>query len=138
MNSIEDEFKNRSKVPGRTLILDPTDAIEMVLKCRGRTIPVLGERAKGSGVFDIHDKLVDTILYASGLVRAPFHRRAGTLRSHRDLCTVARTTPAIIFRTSPGRFGQPFKTTSNSASARDSSDKPSDKDSSRVLLTLTD
>jgi hypothetical protein len=42
MGKIEDEFRERSMVPGRTLIFRPADAIEFVRRCREEQVNVLG------------------------------------------------------------------------------------------------
>jgi hypothetical protein len=42
MAKLEDEFKDLSVVPGKTLILRVSDAIAFVLRCREKQVKVLG------------------------------------------------------------------------------------------------
>ena len=42
MNRIEDEFRGRSLSPGRMIVLTPSDAVEMIRRCRERGVPVHG------------------------------------------------------------------------------------------------
>ncbi len=42
MAAIDEEFRERSMVPGNTLILRPADAIAFVCRCREKQVKVLG------------------------------------------------------------------------------------------------
>jgi len=42
MSAIREEFRGKSLLPGRTVILHPADAIEMVRQCRDKAVPVYG------------------------------------------------------------------------------------------------